>query len=80
MSSFIDISVKGSVGTLTKQIKPLGLTTAILLKVPKHDMTTVRVTGELAALQSFIRTRFDSLAAPMHLRAIKPVPVEKTNA
>lgn len=48
----LDISVKGNVGSFTKRVTPLGVSTQILLKIPKHDMTAVRLVGEVQAIKN----------------------------
>jgi len=69
--SYIDITIKGPVGTFTKHVKPLGVSTEIVLKVPAWDAFTVRCHGEDQALRTMITDRFEPLAANMHLAAIK---------
>jgi hypothetical protein len=70
--SYIDISIKGPVGTFTKHVKPLGVSTEIILKVPAWDITSVRCHGDDAALRTMILDRFDDQrVAEMHLVAIR---------
>ncbi len=69
--SYIDITIKGPVGTFTKRVKPLGVETEIILKVPAWDATTVRCHGEDQALRTMVVEHFEPRAAAMHLAAIK---------
>lgn len=69
--SYIDISVKGPVGTFTKKVKPLGCTTEILLKVPVWGMTSVRIRGDASSIASALHEHFESSVANMHIDRIK---------
>jgi hypothetical protein len=69
--SYIDISVKGPVGTFTKKVKPLGCTTEILLKVPAWDMNSIRIHGDASAIASALRLHFEPAIANMHIDRIK---------
>lgn len=75
--SFLDISIAGNVGSFTKTIKPLGLETEILMKVPAWDLTSVRVHGDHQALERFCQERFEPRIAAMHLPAIKHHDVKR---
>ena len=77
---YLDISVRAFTGNFTHKAKPFGVKTQILLKVPKSDLTTVR----LSAASNFEITEFlRSLTATdmdwtedkvrMHVKAIKPL-------
>lgn len=74
MKHFIDISYTGPVQTLTKTVKPLGVETFILLRIPKCNQVTVRLSGSLESLQTFLEVHFaDERIRAMHYPAIKPV-------
>jgi hypothetical protein len=72
--SYIDISIHGHVGTFTKRAKPHGVDVQIFLKVPKSDLTTVRLLAAKDRLVHFLHEHFadNQLALKMHLPAIKP--------
>lgn len=69
--SYIDISVKGPVGTFTKKVKPLGCTTEILLEAPAWEMTSIRIRGDASSIASALREHFEPSVANMHIDRIK---------
>lgn len=77
--SYIDISVKGHPGTFTKRAKQHGVDTQIFLKVPKSDLTTMRLLAARDTLLAFLAVHFEGneRALQMHAAAIKKgfVPV-----
>ena len=75
--SFLDISIAGNVGSFTRTIKPVGLETEILLKIPKWNLTSIRVHGTRHALEKFCHQHFTFEIATMHLTAIKDHDVRR---
>lgn len=78
MKHFLDISVKGAIPPLTRRAHGFGVQTQILIKVPKWDLTTVRLTGTNWEITEFLKGEVSRISSDwtmamvqMHVNAIK---------
>lgn len=75
MTHALDLAVRHFTGHFTKAAKEHGVKVQILLKVPKADLTTVRLTGAPAGLEALLRRHrpdWSERFVQMHLAALKP--------
>lgn len=56
MSTFLDLSVKNFTGNYTHKAKAFSVKTQILMKIPKWDLTTIRLIGTNFNITEFLRS------------------------
>jgi hypothetical protein len=78
MKHFLDISVKGAIPPFTRRAHEFGVQTQILMKVPKWNLTTVRLIGTNWEITEFLKGECARISSDwtmakvqMHVNAIK---------
>lgn len=81
MHEYIDISVKDFTPNYSRVAKTFDVTVKIIFKVPKFQLTTVRLIGTRFALTEFLRSRreLEERAVLMHVNAMKPCVGDAAN-